>query len=705
MFARLSKTLFLSLFFAILLAAFPLQSFAQSPHYGGVVDSNVPENTHTKTQIMMIETMSALLCQLIGIDPLDPKGACLSINPETQKIGYVTYPDQDPEQPRRAGGLLGFVTTMIGASYQLPVKTSDYTSYLASSFGLVKKVYGQNAEQRTGSGFQSLGFTLPLWTKIRNVTYLLFTFLFIIVGVAVMLRIKLDARTAMTIQNQIPKIIITLLLVTFSYAIAGFLVDMMWVGTYLGINIIATDQPCTGGNGADGLVRVATRELLTNPINYVTNILGEGWCRTNQRDASLMPIVQLSWEVGNYIGGVATNILFGALGADEIGGSTSCGLNPSTWGFCIQGAWFHVIRWFIGLLGTLIIVIAIIAQLFRVWFQLIKAYIYVVLYTVMAPIWIAIPLIPGVNSFGFKDWLFHMLFALSVYPVTIFLFVIAVVLANDPAINSASADTSGAFVPPLVGNPNIANNIGFILVLSIILITPEVVNMMRGVFKTQPSKYAGAIYAAMGAGSANAGKPLSATWGALNSRDNQGNARGPWAYAQDLTIGRKTKEWGEALQKKAPGLMKRWENADNPIVTGIKNAYEERYGKVLQTEDERQAITKFRNEYRAKQTPGAKDESPAQPPTSQQQRNLGDQQREEAEGTAGLTAQDIEQAVERGAEAGTQRGAEAAQREQDQANQTVQPPTTRVDINIPENADAEVTNGDEESSNQGGRTT
>ena len=47
----------------------------------------------------------------------------------------------------------------------------------------------------------------------------------------------------MTIQNQIPKIIISLILVTFSFAIAGFLIDLMWVSIYVVINLMSQADP------------------------------------------------------------------------------------------------------------------------------------------------------------------------------------------------------------------------------------------------------------------------------------------------------------------------------------------------------------------------------------------------------------------------------------------------------------------------------
>ena len=85
----------------------------------------------------------------------------------------------------------------------------------------------------TGTGFDGLKPLLPLWTVFRNIVYILFVLVFVIIGVAIMLRLKIDPRTVMTIQNQIPKLIIGILLVTFSFSIAGFLIDIMYTSIYL----------------------------------------------------------------------------------------------------------------------------------------------------------------------------------------------------------------------------------------------------------------------------------------------------------------------------------------------------------------------------------------------------------------------------------------------------------------------------------------
>ena len=48
-------------------------------------------------------------------------------------------------------------------------------------------------------------------------------------GFMIMFRVKINPQTVVSLQTMIPKLVITLLLVTFSYAIAGLVIDMIYV--------------------------------------------------------------------------------------------------------------------------------------------------------------------------------------------------------------------------------------------------------------------------------------------------------------------------------------------------------------------------------------------------------------------------------------------------------------------------------------------
>jgi hypothetical protein len=198
-------------------------------------DSNVPQDFHTYSQNVFIEILTSISCILTGYDPLTASGKCLGINPVTHKIGYV--------DGGQGGGAVGIVGNMIGMTFNIPVSSGTYVRDLASHFGITKTGLAAGAQVNVGGatdgtfasgyGYAGLKSVIGLWQLFRNIVYLLLVLVFIIIGIGIMLRVNVDARSVMSIQNQLPKIIIGIVLITFSYAIAGFIVDMMYVSMYL----------------------------------------------------------------------------------------------------------------------------------------------------------------------------------------------------------------------------------------------------------------------------------------------------------------------------------------------------------------------------------------------------------------------------------------------------------------------------------------
>ena len=66
----------------------------------------------------------------------------------------------------------------------------------------------------------------PLWAKFRDIAYLFFVVIMIIIGFMIMFRSKIGGQTMVTLGNTIPSIIISLIMITFSFAIAGIIIDI-----------------------------------------------------------------------------------------------------------------------------------------------------------------------------------------------------------------------------------------------------------------------------------------------------------------------------------------------------------------------------------------------------------------------------------------------------------------------------------------------
>ena len=419
----------------------------------------------------MIEVMLALTCQLVGVDPSQPNGACLGVDPATGKIGFLPAGNVENGQ---IGGAIGGMSNMISMLYTPPIHTSDYFQNLAQNFGIVKNA---NA-QVTGSGFKGLEPLQKLWEAFRNIVYLIFVIVFVVIGLAIMLRIKIDPRTVMTIQNQIPKIIIGILLVTFSFAIGGFLIDLMWVTIYLVFGIISGVSP-----------EIASNVSKLNPALH----LGDS------------PFGVL----GGNINGIASSVSFSIrdLLLDLLG------LSHLKGGFSIDRA-FEAIKSF----GTseitrailfgipyLIILIALLIALFRLWFTLLMAYIHILIDVVLAPFWIVGSLVPG-SPISATGWLRDLIANLAAFPAVIALFLLGKVFQEG------FTPTSNAFVPPLIGNPGSAA-IGPIIGLGIILMSPSVVAMIKAAIKA-PKLEGGGAGKLIGAGAGVVGGTAKSSVGA-----------------------------------------------------------------------------------------------------------------------------------------------------------------------------------------------
>lgn len=445
----------------------------------------VPNTQQTRAQTALIDILAAFTCQIAGINPIDPQRRCVTFDISSGRFVYAKA------EEGKAYGAIGAMSGLIASTYNIPVHTSDYTNYLASEFGVVKKAHAQD-----GLGFSVLKPLQRLWTAMRDLAYLSFVVIFVLIGLGIMLRVKIDPRAVMTIQNQIPKIIVSILLITFSYAIAGLLVDLMWVTTYVGVNVISANNVCKDNpQAANALAAAGTNNLLNYPFYYVDNLFKISSCPSN------FGMGELGYYVGQSLGDMISGTIGTLLGGD---GVTNCSLLSYEGQMdCLGGAVDFVFSWMIGLVPALLVFLAILIQLFRVWFMLLKGYFYILLYTILAPGYILIGLIPGTQNFGFEQWLRHIVSALAMFPVTAFIFLLAAVVSNDESINSVSVVDK--FIPPLIGNPATEGELGRLIALGAILIAPEVVNMMRNAFKAQQSKYVPQIFTGMAAGAGLAG--------------------------------------------------------------------------------------------------------------------------------------------------------------------------------------------------------
>ena len=547
---------------------------------------DVPNNLHTWTQSVMLEVMSSMVCQLSGIDPTNPSAKCLGVDRQTGKLGFV----------QQGGGAIGIMGGLIASTLTPPIHTRDYIAYLSNNFGLVKPTYAANQ-----TGFSSLSPLMGTWALFRNIVYLIFVLVFLVVGIAIMLRVKIDPRTVMTIQNQIPKIIIGLVLVTFSFAIAGLLIDVMWIAIYLFINVLSQADP-SFGPAAAGKV---TQSLNNTTLGFVNNagLYNNG-------------ILGVTTGAAGSVAGIISSVFSGSGSVTQSGGSFLDFLtNPIG---SVVGAVFSILLQIIGgVAAFLIILIAILWAMFKLWFALLNAYIFILVDIIFAPFWIVTGLLPGGQSMGFGGWLRDMLGNLSAFPATVAMFLLGKVLIDNFGTNASAQ----AFLPPLIGNPASqgVSVFGSLIALGIIFTTPHVVSITKAAFKA-PKIDLGPIEESIGAGQAVVGGAIGGATGSLFKKDQYGNPIAPGSLwmskhvtnpAAKLFLGMNYKnpqEISEDLEQHRENVTAKRENRPATIFADLRRKeLQNRVGKAdLDAADiaERQAAAKAKAESEAENNNG-----------------------------------------------------------------------------------------------------
>ncbi|MCL5439160.1 MAG: hypothetical protein M1268_04190 [Patescibacteria group bacterium] len=545
---------FLSSIFYLLFSITPSyaqsQTHQQNQYAAPNTNPDIPQNLHTWTQNAMIEVMSAMTCQLTGVDPVNPNQKCLGVDQKTGKIGFV----------ENGGGAIGVMGNMIATLYTPPIHTSDYFNYLARNFGLAKPVYAS-------TGLDSIKPLMQLWVIFRNMVYFVFILIFIIIGLMIMLRVKIDPRTVMTIQNQIPRIIIGVIMVTFSFAIAGFLIDLMWILMYLTFGVfsnanLAIDvsnlnptilqgrnvlEAVGGTSNGPGVTNIGNISGMANNIaSSATAVVGKIFDINQNVISFLGPsefinflkgfagLSGLKNNVFNWLIDIASTSIgigTGAKVSSMIGTPLiSAGVGISA-GLVSYGLAQSTLR--LGLpylLVFLIVFIAILWALFRLWFKLVMAYVAILIGITLSPFWIVAGIIPAVGGRGFVSWLRYMLSYLLAFPTTI-----AMLLLGNTMMNIFNKNSS-LFVPPLIGNPTggEVGPIGSLIGMGFILLTPRVVTYMQQVLKP-PKVDLSPIVTALGVGTgaiSGSGKAVAASRTPLPGNPTQ--KAGMWGAARQI---------------------------------------------------------------------------------------------------------------------------------------------------------------------------
>lgn len=304
------------------------------------------------------------------------------------------------------GGLSSTLGSTLASAYTNPPIDS-----LASAVkkGLANNIlYNPVSAEETSTGEALLTPVLTVWSAMRDLAYGLFAIIMVAIGIMIIARKEVSPRLVVTLTSALPKIVMGLVLITFSYPIVAFFVDLMQYATeamfFLAWNALHPSI-LSGAISPGGLSTLLS--------GYFSNIIG-----------SVLNNLSLNSTVQAYAQSAATSE-------------------------AALATFFAVVVLFLGLIivgGILVI-------------KLIFAWAWILIYTIFSPLLILFGTLPGqegtITDLG-KKILSKGLF----FPLTVFFLLLAISFAINPfafpleAIISkgvSSGATTGTFLSALTG--------------------------------------------------------------------------------------------------------------------------------------------------------------------------------------------------------------------------------------------------------------
>jgi hypothetical protein len=107
-----------------------------------------------------------------------------------------------------------------------------------------------------GIGYNLLQPVMGLSNYARNIVYGVYIVIMIVLAFVIMLRRPLGGQELVTIANSLPSLIISIVLVTFSYPICGLFIDGVYIGSNLAYNILFVAE----GSPGESLTRQVVKQ-------------------------------------------------------------------------------------------------------------------------------------------------------------------------------------------------------------------------------------------------------------------------------------------------------------------------------------------------------------------------------------------------------------------------------------------------------------
>jgi len=346
--------------------------------------------------------------------------------------------------------------------------------------GFIPKTYASE-----GMGFASLRPFMNIWKIFRDICYLILVIVLVSIGFMIIFRMKINPQTVISVENALPKIVLSMILITFSFAIAGFLIDFMYVLILIIVSVLSNrgnyfdpvyyqNHFINAGIGKilDGMLPQGFFPTIWNVSNSLVRVLPS---IMNQLLRTVLGFASI-WIIGGKFEPLFKS-LFEKVG--DIGGGNPV-TEPITQIIDLAG-WTAVIvllgpiLFMLGysILGGLIFVLVmatVFSTFFRIFFLLFSAYLKMFLLIVFSPFFMLFEAIPGKSAFGF--W-FKSLFAeILTFPVVVTIFMLAHLIINTIAAKGT------LWRPPFLTDLN-PNSLTIMLAVGILFMTPDLMKLVK----------------------------------------------------------------------------------------------------------------------------------------------------------------------------------------------------------------------------------
>lgn len=338
-------------------------------------------------------------------------------------------------------GALNIMGVFIAGAYTHPPASGiSYLTDVKNRLQIVQPAYAQ--AQTPGTGFGALEPILPIWRAFRDFAYLIFVIIFIVIGFAIMFRFKISPQAVITIQSSLPRIIVALLLVTFSYAIVGFMIDLLYV--ILSLLILVLNEPL----GAESTALLQDRFLRGDIISVFSTMAG------------IVPTQM--WQalagIGAAIGGLA-----GAFGAVA---------NLTGIPGILAGGGIGIV------IGLLVVGLLLFYLAFKIFIELVKAYFGILLAVIFAPLQLLLGALP-LQGVGVGSWFKGLLVNILIFPGVASVLIVAHAIGQQ--LQTSPRELWSA--PMLVGGST--DLIGALVAIGGLLIAHQVPHVIRQAFKAE----------------------------------------------------------------------------------------------------------------------------------------------------------------------------------------------------------------------------